>query len=196
MSAELALARQLSAKPFPPNLNFLYTTRRESPSNILSMPVFFNHRLYVTGGGDIWWGKNVAWLQCIDTTGAGDITSTGLVWSHPLQRHAVTTPAVDQGLVFVADCRGNIDCVDLETGQRLWTHKAKGDIWASTLVADGKVYVGSRRNDFWILAAAREKKVLASIFFDSPIGASATAANHTLYVTTLTTLYAVKKTAQ
>ena len=100
------------------------------------------------------------------------------------------------GLVFAADCRGHVDCVDAETGQLCWTHKTKGDVWASTLVADGKVYVGSRRNDFWILAAAREKKVIASIRFDSPVGASATAAGGTLYVTTLTTLYAVQKTAR
>ena len=32
--------------------------RKESPSNIKSMPVFHNNRVYVTGGGDIWWGKD------------------------------------------------------------------------------------------------------------------------------------------
>ena len=177
------------------NVHRYIGNRRESPSNILSMPVFHDNRLYVTGGGDIWWGKNVAWIKCIDATKRGDITNTGLIWSHPLQGHACTTPAVYNGMVFAADCRGHIDCLDAQTGKLYWTQKTKGGVWASTLVADGKVYVGSRRDDFWILAAAKKKKVLASIRFDSPVGATAMAANGVLYVTTLTTLYAVQKTA-
>jgi len=31
--------------------------------------------LFVGGGVDIFWGKNEAWLQCVRTAGAGDITS-------------------------------------------------------------------------------------------------------------------------
>jgi outer membrane protein assembly factor BamB len=178
------------------NVHRYIGNRRESPSNILSMPVLHNNRLYVTGGGDIWWGKNEAWIKCIDATQTGDITATGLIWSHPLQGHACTTPAVDNGLAFAADCRGHVDCVDAETGRLYWTHKTKGDVWASTLVADGKVYVGSRRDDFWILAAAKKKKVIASIRFDSPVGATATAANGVLFVTTLTKLYAVQGPAR
>jgi outer membrane protein assembly factor BamB len=58
-----------------------FGNRRQSPSNIKSTPVFFNNRLYVTVAGDIWWGKNQAWLKCIDVTKEGDATSTGLLWS-------------------------------------------------------------------------------------------------------------------
>ena len=50
------------------------SNRRESPSNIYGMPVFHGNRLYVAGGGDIFWGKNEAWLKCLDATGAGDMT--------------------------------------------------------------------------------------------------------------------------
>ena len=55
-----------------------------SPSNIMGAPVFFNNRIYVTGGGDFWWGKTEAWAQCIDATLTGDITETGHVWSRSL----------------------------------------------------------------------------------------------------------------
>ena len=60
-----------------------------------------------------------------------------------------------------------IRCVDAKTGQVCWTHETKGEIWASPLVADGKVYVGTHRRDFWILAAGREKKVISTITLDS-----------------------------
>jgi hypothetical protein len=71
--------------------------RRESPSNIKSMPVFHDGRIYVTVGGDIWWGKHEAWLKCIDATKTGDVTQTGLLWSQPLERHCCSTPFLDFG---------------------------------------------------------------------------------------------------
>jgi outer membrane protein assembly factor BamB len=183
------------------NVSQYLRNRQQSPSNIKSTPVFFNNRLYVTVGGDIWWGKNQAWLQCIDATptrsGAagkeGDITSTGLVWSCALKEHCCSTPSVQDGLVYVADCGKQISCIDAETGKVCWTQEAKGDIWASTLVADGKVYVGSNRRDFWILAAGREKKVLCTVDLDSPTSSTPIAANGVLYVATMTKLYALQK---
>jgi len=175
------------------NVSQYLRNRDVSPSNIKSMPVFHDNRLYVTVGGDIWWGKNQAWLKCIDATKTGDVTDSALVWSCDLKDHCCSTPALHNGLVFVADCGRMIHCIDAKTGQVCWTHETKGDIWASTLIADGKLYVGTNRRDFWVLAADREKKVLSTIQLDSAIAGTATAANGVLYVTTMKKLYALQK---
>jgi len=175
------------------NVSQYMGNRQQSPSNIKSTPVFFNNRLYVTVGGDIWWGKNQVWLKCIDATKEGDITSTGLIWSCDLKEHCCSTPSVHDGLVYAADCGRQIYCIDAETGKICWTQDAKGDIWASTLVADGKVYIGTNRGDFWILAAGREKKVLSTLRLDSAISSTTIAANGVVYVATMTKLYALQK---
>jgi outer membrane protein assembly factor BamB len=175
------------------NVHQYFGNRRQSPSNIKSTPVFDNNRLYVTVAGDIWWGKEQAWLKCIDVIKDDDATTSGLVWSCDLSKHCCSTPAVQDGLVYVADCGRQISCIDAATGKICWSQDAKGDIWASTLVADGKVYVGTNRKDFWILAAGREKKVLSTIELDSPISSTAVAANGVLYVATMTKLYALQK---
>lgn len=177
------------------NVHQYIRNRKVSPSNIKSMPVFHNNRVYVTVGGDIWWGKEQAWLKCIDATLTGDITHDGGLWSYPVERHCCSTPSISNGLVFVADCGRNVHCVDAETGKPYWTHRCKGDMWASTLVADGKVYIGARRGDFWILAADKEKKVLCSVKLDGPIVGSPVAANGVVYVATMKKLYALQKTA-
>jgi outer membrane protein assembly factor BamB len=177
------------------NVHRYIRNRVESPSMISSMPVFDNNRIYVTVGGDIWWGKHQAWLKCIDATGQGDVTSSGLVWSYPVERHCCSTPSVHEGLVYVADCGGKVHCVDAQTGRPYWVHDAGREMWASTLVADGKVYVGTRQGDFWTLAAGKEKQVLGSVRLDAPVISTAVAANGTLYVGTMTRLYAVQKMA-
>lgn len=167
------------------------SNRQQGPSNIYGMPVVLGDRLFVGGGGDIFWGKNEAWLQCVRTAGAGDITSQAKVWSYPLGRHTMSTPAVADGLVFTTDTARHIHCVDAATGEAVWVHDTVGDFWASPLVADGKVFIGSRKGDFWIMAAGREKKVLAMVDFKKPISATATAANGTLYIATMTHLHAI-----
>jgi len=174
------------------NVHRYIRNRRESPSNIKSMPVFHNGRVYVTVGGDIWWGKHQAWLKCVDAAKTGDITHNGQWWSYALDRHCCSTPSIHDGLVYVADCGGKVHCVDAETGKSYWVHDAGGEIWASTLVADGKVYIGTRRGDFWVLAAGKEKRVLSSVRLDSPIHGTTVAANGTLYVATMTRLYAIR----
>lgn len=164
--------------------------REESPSNIKGMPVIHGDRLYVSVGGDIWWGKREAWLKCVDITQTDDITNTGEVWSYPLRKHGCSTPSVVDGMVFIADCGGFLHCLDAETGEPFWTHDLGREVWGSTLAADGKVYVGTRGGEFWTFAASREKEVLSTVKLDSGINSTPVAANGVLYVATLETLYA------
>ena len=170
--------------------------RRDSPSNIKGMPVFYRNRVYVAAGGDIWWGKRQAWIKCIDATKTGDVTEGGQVWSYPVSSHCCATPSISSGLLFVSDCGKTVHCLDAETGKPYWTHKTRGEMWGSTLVADGKVYVGTRRRDFWILAADKEKRVLSSVDLDSAVCSTPVAANGVLYVTTQSYLYALHQTAK
>ncbi|HET6408562.1 MAG TPA: PQQ-binding-like beta-propeller repeat protein, partial [Chthoniobacteraceae bacterium] len=157
------------------------------PSNVFGMPVVVGGSVYVAGGGDLWWGKNEAWLKRIDAE------SGKLQWTYPLGKHVMSTPAVRDGLVFIADIARTIHCVDAESGKACWTHEAKGDFWASTMVADGKVYIGTRRGDFMVLAASREKQVISTIELGVPISATPMAANGTLYVATMRELFAISK---
>jgi outer membrane protein assembly factor BamB len=169
------------------------SNRQQGPSDLYGMPVFHSNRLYVAGGGDIWWGKNQAWLKCLDATKTGDITTNGMVWSYALEKHVLSTPAVYDGLVFIADSGRKFHCVDAGTGKALWTHDIDGEVWSSPYVADGKVYLGTRSGEFYVFAASREKKLLAEIDLGSPISATTTAANGVLFIATMHELYAAKE---
>lgn len=158
--------------------------RRTSASNILGMPVFHDGKVYVAAGGDIWWGKRLSWLRCLDAATGAE------VWKHEINNHCVATPAIADGLIYVTDLGRRIHCIDLASGQTVWTHATRGEFWASVLVADGKVYAGTRRGDFWVLKAGREKTVLSECHLGAAISGTATAANGVVYVATMTHLYA------
>jgi len=174
------------------NVHQFNSNRDVSPSNIKSMPVFHGNRVFVTVGGDLWWGKHLAWLQCIDATQTGNATGSALKWAYPLARHSMSTPAVAGGRVFVGDSGRRVHCVDAETGRPYWTHEVNGEVWASPLVADGKVYFATRNGDVLVFQATREKTLLSGIDLGDAISGSPVAANGVLYVTTMTRLYALR----
>lgn len=194
-AAGLRMVWQFDFDPTAPKteVHRFTANRQEGPSNFYGMPVFAAGRIYLAGGGDVFWGKNEAWLKCIDATGTGDITREGAIWSYPLQKHVLGTPVLQDGLLYLADCGRRLHCVEAATGQPVWTHEIKGDAWASPLVADDKIYLGTRSGEFYVFAAGRTPRLLSQRNLGRPVSATATAANGTLYVATMSHLYAVGK---
>lgn len=167
------------------NVHVYNQNRQEGPSIVHGMPVVHDGRIYLAGGGDVWWGKNESWLQCIDAA------SGTKLWSLPLGKHVMSTPAVQGDLCFIADTDRIVRCVHAKTGRELWQHETQGDYWASPFIADGRVYIGSRRGDFWVFAAAAEKKILHQTHLGAPVSGTVCAANGTLYISTMTDLFAI-----
>lgn len=160
--------------------------RDEGPSNIYGMPVFADGKLFVAGGGDVFWGKTQSWLKCIDPRNGKEL------WSHALGKHTLCTPSVHDGLVYATDTDGAVHCLDEATGNAVWTHEMNGPFWASAMVADGKLYAGTRKGNWAVLAEGREKKVLCNLELKSPISATTTVANGVVYVATMKQLWALK----
>lgn len=175
------------------NVHRYNQNRREGPTTFYGMPVIDHNRIYLAGGGDLFWGKNEAWLKCIAATNISGTTNTAELWSYALEKHVLSTPAVWDGMVFISDCGRKMHCVDAGSGKPVWTHDIKGEVWASPLAADGKVYLGTREGEFYVFAAAREKQLLHHTHLGDKISATATAANKTLFVATMSHLYALAR---
>jgi outer membrane protein assembly factor BamB len=96
----------------------------------------------------------------------------------------------ETGLLFVGDFSGFVHCLDAETGKLHWTHDMKAHMWSSTLVADGKVYLGDEDGDFVVMAATKEKRVLSEVNLNTPVYSTPIVANGVIYVASNTHLYA------
>ena len=119
-----------------------------------------------------------------------------VVWATPTPTSSNSTPIVVGDRLFVCAEPATLLCLDAESGKPYWVQSTRGIMFSSPLVADGKVYVGTRRRKLWVFAAEKDKKVLATIDVGSPMIATPVAANDTLYVATFKKLYAVGMTAR
>jgi outer membrane protein assembly factor BamB len=163
----------------------------EGPSEINATPVFWKNRIYTAVGQDPEHGEGVGIITCIDATKTGDITQTGKIWSYDkIHRSLSTVSITPEGLLFVADFSGYLHCFDAETGKLYWTHDLKAHIWGSTLVADGKVYIGDEDGDLEVFEASKEKKLLSVTNLGAPVYSTPVTANGVLYVSSNTHLFA------
>jgi len=154
-------------------------------------PVVVGDRIYVVFTQEPFHRMRKGWLVCLDATETGDVTRSALRWSYDAVGSSSSTVSVHDGLVYVPGFFGKLHCLDAETGEPCWVHEAGETICGSTLVADGKVYLGTARNTLWVLRAGREPEVLGEIRLRDGIYCTPTAANGTLFVATKRHLYAV-----
>lgn len=166
------------------------------PSQIIATPVFHNARIYVAIGQDPLHGRGKGMLHCIDASKTGDITQTGKVWSYDAIDRSVSTVTIANGRVYAPDVAGRLHCLDADTGKPHWVYETKAEIWGSPLVADGRLYLGTKRQ-FYILAdAGAQPRLLSKTSLGAPVYSSPVAANGTLYVASERFLWAVAKTAK
>jgi len=110
--------------------------------------------------------------------GRGDVTKTHTVWASEGWSN-VPSPVYHKGYLYWLSDRGIANCVEARTGKRVYKERVpdSGKVYASFLLAEGRLYAVSRENGTFVLAASPEFKQLAhnvianddSIFNASPV---------------------------
>ena len=108
--------------------------------------------------------------------GRGDVTESHRLWVAEAGSN-VSSPVIHEGyLYWVSDRNKTAYCVDLKDGEVVYSKRFGGQPYASTLLADGKLYVVTRYDGTFVLAAKPEFEQLAhntldddSTFNASPI---------------------------
>jgi outer membrane protein assembly factor BamB len=135
----------------------------DGPSEPVATPVFERGRVYVAIGQSPLHGLGNGCLSCFDAaTGA-------VIWRSESVNRTLATVALSDGVIYLPDGAGELHAFDAETGAKLWSHNLEGPVnYANARVADGKVYVGTEKGDFWIFRSGREKSVLSHTQLPSP----------------------------
>ena len=140
-------------------------------------------------------GEGVGHAYAIDATKRGDITQSGRLWHFEKIRRSISTAAIKDGLIYLADFSGFLHCLDLKTGKPYWTHDMFAAIWGSPMIIDDKVYLGDEDGDITVLQHGKEMKVVAEQNMGSSVYSTVVPANGALFVMNRNQLYALAEGA-
>ncbi|MBI3411143.1 MAG: PQQ-binding-like beta-propeller repeat protein [Planctomycetes bacterium] len=191
---------------------------KDGKNYFVATPVVVGTKLYVGLGQypDNPQPTRHSYVVCLDLTGKGDVSpktmnasdagnkGSALVWSfggpivpRPKKGRTVyfgrtiSTCAVHEGLLYIAEENNDFYCLDANTGKLLWTHETSADHWASPFFADSKIYLGTGAASVVVFAHGKENKVLAENDMDSRVLATPTASGNVLFVMTEQKLWAL-----
>ncbi|MGH9384501.1 MAG: PQQ-binding-like beta-propeller repeat protein [Vicinamibacterales bacterium] len=160
-------------------------------NEVISTPVIFENVVYLANGQDPEHGEGVGHAYAIDATKRGDITQSGKIWHFEKIRRSISTAAIKEGLIYLADFSGFLHCLDLKTGQPYWTHDLFAAIWSSPMIIGDKVYIGDEDGDLLVLQHGKTLKVLSEQNMGSSVYSTVVPANGALFVMNRNQLYAL-----
>jgi outer membrane protein assembly factor BamB len=164
-------------------------------NEVISTPVVVEGVVYLANGQDPEHGEGVAHAYAIDATKRGDITESGRIWHFDKIRRSISTAAVHDGIVYMADFSGFLHALDAKTGKPFWTHDMFAAMWGSPMYIDGKIYLGDEDGDVVVMQAGRELKVLSEMNMGSSVYSTPVPANGMLFISNRNLLYALAEGA-
>jgi outer membrane protein assembly factor BamB len=165
-------------------------------NEVISTPVIFENVVYIANGQDPEHGEGVGHLYAIDGTKRGDITQSGMIWHFDKIRRSISTAAIKDGLLYIADFSGFFHCLDVKTGKPLWTHDMFAAIWGSPILIGDKVYLGDEDGDVAVVEHGKTFKLVSEQNMGSSVYATAVPANGKLFIMNRNQLFALQEGAQ
>jgi outer membrane protein assembly factor BamB len=165
-------------------------------NEVISTPVIYENVVYISNGQDPEHGEGVGHAYAIDATRRGDITESGRLWHFDKIRRSISTAAIKDGLIYLADFSGFFHCLDLKTGQVYWTHDMFAAIWGSPMIVGDKVYLGDEDGDVVVVEHGKTLKVVSEQNMGSSVYSTVVPANGAIFVMNRNQLYALQQGAQ
>lgn len=156
------------------------------PDYVCPSPIAKDGIVYVLGG-------RTSRAIAVRAGGRGDVTESHKVWEAKAGAN-VSSPVIHEGhLYWVSDRNRVAYCVDLKDGSVVYQQRFPAQPYASTTLGDGKLYVVSRFDGTYVLAAKPEFEILAhnQLEEDGRFNASPAIADGNLFIRSDTHLYCI-----
>jgi len=149
-------------------------------------------------------GNEMGMIAAFDATRKGKLGMDSIKWMVKGFLGGYSSPVMDGDRLYQVDNGGNLYAFDVETGRQLWKQNLGVIQKASSVFADGKIYVGTESGKFYILRPHADRcevlsevelplsdQGLASQRTPEPIVAAAAVARGRIYFVSSDTLYAI-----
>jgi outer membrane protein assembly factor BamB len=145
--------------------------------------------LVFQGSGD---GDGSRDLIAVKLDGKGDVSATNLAWEAKGFPYVPTPLGFGDHIYCVTD-DGYALCHVAKTGTQVWKEKLGGDVSASPVLIDGKIYAPAMSGKVYVFEAAPKFKLLATNNLGEPVFATPAVADGCLYIRGAEHLFCIGK---
>jgi len=138
-------------------------------------------------------GFGKARLMAVRPGGKGDVTKTHVAWQNDKNMPIKPSLAVVDSLIFMADDKGVLSCLDAKSGKLVWTERLGGKFSSSPIVSGKRIYFFDDRGRSTVIEAARTYKKLVTNTLEEGCMASPAVSGKTLFLRTKTHLYRIEE---
>ena len=104
-------------------------------------------------------------VTAIKLGGEGDVTKSHVLWTKEGLGADVPTPIAKDGKVYLCNDKGQISCLDLKSGDQLWTtqpeKKRATTVSSSPILAGGKLYITREDGKTFVITPEKDSKLVA-----------------------------------
>ena len=104
-------------------------------------------------------------LTSIRRGGRGDVSDSHQAWVANDAAPDVPTPVVHDGRVYLCGDRGDVNCLDLESGEQIWTERLPRNRYvysSSPVIADGRLYATREDGTTFVLKLGDKPALVAT----------------------------------
>ena len=125
-----------------------------SSDSAISMPIYADGILIISTGF-----HPPVRLMAVNPEGSGNITETNVIWKYDKYIPGINTPVAHNGLLYLIQEKGKIQCLDIKTGHIIWNNRLDGEFYSSPVCADGHIYFPSKQGIVYVLKEGKSFNV-------------------------------------
>ncbi|MDA0586570.1 MAG: PQQ-binding-like beta-propeller repeat protein [Planctomycetota bacterium] len=158
--------------------------------NAAARPIYSHGHVYINLEG----GTR---LLAVRPDGTGDVTKTHVKWTCAKSTPTRPSQLVVGDHIFMVNDKGVASCLDIETGEPVWTERMEGRHSASPIYSNGRIYFFDEDDGHTRVIAAdpKEYRLLADNKLDGGCMASPAVVEDSLLIRTRTHLYRIDNKA-
>lgn len=157
------------------------------PLRTVASPLYASG-LIIANSGD---GGGARQTVAVRVGGKGDISRTHLAWEKKKAFPYVPTMLVYGDHLFLVNDNGVAACHAVRTGDVVWSERLGGNVTASSILIDGKIYTISEDGTVYVYRAAPTFELLAKNSVGEDVFATPAVANQRLYIRGKTHLFCI-----
>lgn len=167
----------------------LWTSEGLNPL-VYTSPIHDGENVVAMGG---FGGQAVA----VRAGGSGDVTSSRRLWHLPRNPQRIGSGVIHEGHIYIHNDPGTAMCIDLKTGEALWTERLTGEgktgtNWSSVMLADGNCYTITQGGDCFVFKAAPKFELVSVNSLGEPSNSSIVPSDGELFIRTHAALWCIK----